>query len=147
VQVPVPDKFRSALTQTDRSNYTLEVSRMSNVLTNRHHPKPSEVIHTEWCRLPRSSDTSKWQVYWPSGSSGGSSGSSSQSTGSSSSVQLRLGSCSASSPCDECEGDCDERLSLQRKPRLLPKGRECASSGCEGNDASKSDYSVYPQNL
>jgi hypothetical protein len=116
-------------------------------LTNRHHPKPSEVIHTEWCRLPRSSDTSKWQVYWPSGSSGGSSGSSSQSTGSSSSVQLRLGSCSASSPCDECEGDCDRDSHCKGNLVCFQRGGNVRVPGCEGNDASKSDYCVDPQNL
>lgn len=116
-------------------------------LTNRHHPKPSEIIHTETCSLPRRSDTSKWQVYWPSGSSGGSSGSSNQGTGSGSSVQLRIGSCSSSNPCDECEGDCNRDSHCKGDLVCFQRGRNVPVPGCKGNDASRSDYCVDPQNL
>ena len=105
--------------------------------------------------MAASHNTDKWNVYWPSGSSGGGDSSSGggsdsgsgsgngNSNGGGGSGSLTEVRCSVSNPCGKCEGDCDNdrecKGNLQCKQRY---GSSALSSvpGCSGQGVKGLDY-------
>lgn len=108
------------------------VDHITECLTQEHHPKPYEELISEPCYVAQKHRTAYWNVYKPSETL----------------VTLRFPACSASLPCDECQGDCTEDKDCLGSLRCYQRGFDNPSAripGCAGVPlAHYADYCYDP---